>query len=225
MAIPYIGKLFESSSTADPREHTVGIDCKAGSLVCIALGGKRSGTALDLAANPTDSKGNEWHRVTAPSATQFAGVAYSRLTNPLQTGDTITLDWNGTPSKMWASAHNFEGAADTPTDYGYSAGSSDTWGVTLDVAGSDWLTFGALILPNEYAVVDTPINSSIERDDNAAASVAPWCACFSRNGTTGSTHTIGSSGADVPYKIVGVSFPFLALPTAPARAVPGLLGV
>lgn len=224
MAISYIGKLFESSSVAAPRTHSVGLACKAGSLVCIAVAGKRSGSALNVASQPTDSKGNEWHYATSPSSTQFAGVLYSRLTNPLQSGDTITIDWNGAPSVMWASAHNFEGASGAPTDYDVSSGTSTTWGVTLNVSGSDWLTFASLILPNEYAVSDTPINSSIERDDNNATSVAPWCSCFSRNGTSGSTHTIGSSGVSVGYKIVGVSFPFLAMP-AGGRMTGSLIGI
>lgn len=224
MAITYIGKLFESSSTSDPRTHTVGLACKAGSLVCIAVAGKRSGASLNVAGVPTDSKGNKWHYATSPSSTAFAGVLYCRLTNPLSTSDTITIDWNGTPSMLWASAHNFEGAGGTPTDYDSSSGTSTTWGSTVNVTGSDWLTFGTLILPNEYAVSDTPINSSIERDDNNATTVAPWCACFSRNGTTGSTHTIGSSGASVYYKMFGISFPYLAMP-AGGRMTGSLIGI
>lgn len=225
MAISYIGKVFESASIADPRTHSVGLACKAGSLVCIAVAGKRSGAALALAGAPTDSKGNEWHYATNPSSTAFAGVLYCRLTNPLATSDTIRIDWNGTPSHMWASAHNFEGASGTPTDYGVSSGTATTWGTTVSVTGSDWLTFGTLILPNEYAVSDTPINSSLERDNNNATTVAPWCSCFSRNGTTGSTHTIGSSGVSVYYKVFGISFPFEAMPSGGRNNFAGFFGV
>lgn len=223
MAISYIGKLFESESVADPKAHTLGAACKAGSLIAIALGGTRSGSNLDI-TSITDSKGNTWDWFTSPSTNGFCGVAWCRLAVPMGTSDTITINWNGTPTKAWVSAHNFEGAAGTPTHENSATGTSTTWGVTLNVTGTDWLTFASMNLPNEFAVSSTPINSSLSRDSrDSGSSNAPWCEAFSRNGTTGSTHTIGSSGVSVPYRIVGVSFPFEALPTS--RGAFGLIGV
>lgn len=214
MAITDAGKLFESESVTDPKAHTLGAACKAGSLIAIALAGTRSGANLDL-TGIIDSQGNTWDWRTYPSTNGFCGVAWCRIPVPMTTTDTITINWNGTPVKAWVSAHNFEGAAGVPTHEATATGDGATWGVTLTVTGSDWLTFASMNLPYEFDVVSTPINSSISqdtRDSGGAGGNAPWCEAFSRNGTTGTTHTIGSSGASVPFRIVGVSFPFEALP-------------
>ena len=212
MAITDAGKLFESTVTTDPKTHTLGAACKAGSLICIALGGSRSGSNLDI-SSITDSKGNTWSWKPYPSTNGFCGVAWCRIAVPMTTSDTITVNWNGTPTKAWVSAHNFENASGTPTHELSAIGESATCSVTLNVTGSDWLTFAACNLPYEYGVTMTPINSSISQDDNAASSAAPWCEAFSRNGTTGSTHQIGATiPVSVPWRIVGVSFPYEALP-------------
>jgi hypothetical protein len=100
----------------------------------------------------------------------------------------------------------------------FASGTGSTASVTLDVTGSDWLTFAAIMLPDDFGVTATPLNSALSRDDNGHASSSPWAECFSRNGTVGSTHTIGASFvASLQYAIAGVSFPAEAL-SAPAVA-------
>lgn len=225
MAITDVGKLYETTSTANPRQNTLGQTLKAGTLICLALGGTRSGSNLDVSAI-TDSKGNAWDWETWPCSYCFTGVAWTRIAEAMGTSDWIKVQWNGTPSKAWISAHAFEGASGTPTDRDVQIGTSSTVAVTLSVAGSDWLTFASCNLPYDYGVTMTPINSSVSQDDNAAASAAPWCECFSRNGTSGSTHQIGATTViSLAYKIAGVSFPFEAMPAPASRVIGGVIGV
>jgi len=146
----------------------------------------------------------------------------------MTTADTIAIDWNGMPTHSWVSAHGFEGAAGVPTAEGSNSGFSSTASKTLNVAGSDWLTFAAVNAPYENGVTMTPINSSISQDDNAAATESPWCEAFSRNGTTGTTHAIGGTFViSVQWAIVGVSFPFEAIgpPAGVGRVSGGVLGI
>lgn len=225
MAIVDAGKLFESESLGKTVAHSLGFGIDAGTLICMALDGKRSGAGL-APASISDTKGNTWHWLMIVSSSRACGVAYCRVASAMSTADKVTVDWNGTPSYAWKSAHAFEGASGVPTEITNASGFGSVASVTLDVSGSDWLTFATIMLPDDFGVTATPLNSSISQDNNAHSSVAPWAECFSRNGTTGSTHTIGASFvASLQYAIVGVSFPFLAMPTSPARAVPGLIGV
>lgn len=228
MAITDQGKLFESTLTTNPKAHTLGQAVPAGSLICIALAGQRSSSGLNIAAI-TDSKGGgawDW-KASIASTSSFCAVAWKRTTLAMSTSDTITVQWNGTPTKAWASAHAFTNASGTPTHEASNFATSSTVSVTLTVTGSDWLTFGCCNLPYEFGVTMTPINSSVSQDDNGASSSGPWCEAFSRNGTTGTTHTIGATVVtSVVWRMVAVSFPFLAAPTSPAgRGQPFLIGV
>ena len=223
MAITDAGKLFESQSTARVATHTLGQAVKAGSLIVIGLGGVRNGSILNL-ASISDTRGNAWQWEMFSSSYRAAGIAWCRTQAPMTTGDRITVTWNGTPSYAWKSGHAFEGASANPTDRDTRNGSSSSPSVSLGVSGSDWLTVACMCLPYEYAVSATPLNSSTSQDDNGATSSAPWIELFSRNGTSGSTHTIGGSiGISVPYAIAGVSFPFEAMPAG--KAVGALIGV
>lgn len=227
MAITYGAKLFESESTSRVVAHPLTAAVKAGALICIALAGKRSGAYLNV-SSIKDSKGHVWDWKMFQSEFRACGVAWCRTPVAMTTADTITVSWNGTPTYAWKSAHSFEGAAGSPTDEKSGSGSGSTASVTLDVTGSDWLTFASLILPDEFGVTATPLNSSTSRDTNGHSSSTPWCECFSRNGTSGSTHTIGASlPVSTQYGIVGVSFPYEALtaPASTARAFAFLGGV
>lgn len=224
MAITDVGKLFESTSTTDPKTHTIGVALKAGSLICIALGGTRSGSNLDI-SSISDSGGNTWDWRSNPSTTAFSAVAWARINAPLGTSDTVTINWNGTPSKAWVSAHGFENASGTPTDESTGSGFSSTASRTLTVTGSDWLAFGTMSLPSDFGVTVTPINSGTSQDDNNASSAAPWCECISRNGTTGSTYAVGGSFiTSLSWRMAAVSFPYEALPTG-GQGQPFLIGV
>lgn len=213
MAINYGAKLFESTSTQRTVAHTLGSVVKAGSLICIALAGKRSGAYLNV-SSIRDSKGNTWEWETAQSEYRACGVAWTRTSVAMTTADTITVTWNGTPSYAWKSAHSFEGASAAETEKDHAFGSSSTASITLDVTGSDWLTFAVVMAPYADAPSLTPLNSSTSRDTNGASS-RPWAECFSRNGTSGSTHTAGASGVTGgSWAITGVSFPYLAMPVS-----------
>jgi len=227
MAITDNGKLFESTSTSDPRTHTLTTSVPAGALIVLYLGGTRSGSNLDL-VGVTDSKGNVWQKKTRPSTISFCGIAWTRTGSPMVSGDTITVNWNGTPSKAWVSAHAFLGASSTSTDTGTGSATSSTASETLTVDGSDWLTVASVNAPYEYGVTMTPINSSISQDDNGAATAAPWCEAFSRNGTTGTTHAIGGTFVvSLPWAIAAVSFPAEAIspPAGVGRVRGGVIGV
>lgn len=219
MAIPDAGKQFEVEYvTTDPKTMSFTSAIKAGSLVVVFMGGKRSGAAQSV-TNVTDSKGNTYQVIQNPSTTQFAAIAWTRTDQPLGTSDTITVNLAGAPSYAWLSCHVFEGASKTPTDTEVATGFDDVISRPLSVTGSDWLTLAVIMLPNDFGVTATPLNSSVSQDDNARASSSPWIECFSRNGTTGSTHTIGASIAvDVTYTICAVSFPFQALPAGRGSA-------
>ena len=213
MAIPDAGKQWENEwSGSDPIRKNFTAAVKAGSLVVVYLGGRRSAAALAI-SQITDSKGNVYQYKEVRSTTRFAAIAWTRTDQPIGTSDYIDVDLSGGPGYAWASCHVFEGASETPTDTDSASGTSSTISRTLTVAGSDWLTVAVIMLPNEYGVTLTPLNSSISQDDNANASSSPWIEAFSRNGTTGSTHTTGATAvASVVYSIVAVSFPFQALP-------------
>jgi hypothetical protein len=62
MAISYGGQLFESTSTVQMNAKALGSTIAAGSLIAVIVGGKRSGTALNVNA-VTDSHGHTWSKV------------------------------------------------------------------------------------------------------------------------------------------------------------------
>jgi hypothetical protein len=214
MAITHVGKLFENSSTAQSQQINLGQTVKAGTLICIALCGRR-GSPLDVAAI-TDSKGNSWSWIFRSSVDRGMGVAWCRTPSAMTTSDWIRVQWNGTPSHAWKSAHAFEGAGGTPTGTALAVSSTNTTTAVANVpvTGSDWLTFASVILPYEFGISrQAGANSSTLRDDNAAASSAPWCECASRNGTTGSSHSPGVVYAvPIYWGCAAVSFPFEAMP-------------
>lgn len=226
MAITYGAKLFESTATTDPNTQTVGTAVLAGRLVVLALCGMRSGTSLNI-ASISDSQGNTWDWVFRPSTDRALGLAWSRLNVPLGTSDTITVDWNGTPSAVWYEAHSYSNADGTPIDEGYSVSSSDssTASHTVAVSGSDFLVCCVVMTPYDYGLgAATALNSMTERDDNNATSVAPWCEYLDRNYTTGSTFQAGLSlGSALYWGAAAVSFPYLAVPAS--RGSNSLMGV
>ncbi len=228
MAIPYGTKLFETTTVFNPRTALVGSVIPAGTLIVLALGGTRSGSLLDI-TSVTDSAGNTWSWKVFASSISLAGVAWTRTNSTMAATASISVKWNGMPTKSWISAHTFTGASGTATDSKTNTGTSSTGSVTLSVSGSDWLTFGVITTPYDYGVTITPINSSLSRDDNAANTEAPWAEAFSRNGTTGSTHTLGGTFViSLPWRAAGVSFPFQSSAGPPAgvtRSGSGVIGV
>jgi hypothetical protein len=211
MAITYGAKLFESESTVRSGAHVLGSSVAAGTLICVALAGKRSGGALSVSAI-SDSEGNAWEWKLYPSTYRTAGVAWCRTAVAMNTSDYVVIEWNGTPTYAWKSAHSFTGASGAATVEASVAGTGSTASLAVDVAGSDWLTFATIMLPDDYAVTATPLNSMLSRDDNGNTTSAPWAECFSRNGTVGTTHTTGASFvSSVVYAIASVSFPSMAL--------------
>jgi hypothetical protein len=225
MAINYGAKLFESEVTTKTTNHFLTAAVKAGSLICIALVGKRSGAYLNI-ASIYDFFGNIWDWRIFQSQFRTAAVAWTRTSAAMPAGSGIGITWNGTPTYAWKSAHSFEGASGTPTDEQTGNGSGSSAAVSLSVAGSDWLTFGVVMLPDATSGGLTPLKSGISRDDNGHSGTTPWAECFSRNGTSGSSHTIGASLPSAQqWGFAGVSFPFLAMPASPARVVPGLIGI
>lgn len=225
MAITDAGKLFESEVKTKSTNHTLGLAIKEGTLICIALAGKRSGAYLNV-SSITDSAGNVWDWRMFQSQYRAAGVAWCRVASAMSTSDFVTVNWNGTPTYAWKSAHAFLNASGTPTDEDTNNGNSSTASVALSVTGSDWLAFGVVILPDATSGGLTILNSGISQDDNAHSGTTPWAECFSRNGTTGSTYTAGATlPSSQQWGAVAVSFPYLAMPASPVRSVPGVVGI
>lgn len=212
MAIPYGAKLFESEATSRVTAHPLGAAVKAGSLLCIAVAGKRPGAYLNL-ASIGDTRGNRWAWRMFQSEFRAVGVAYCRTDVPMSASDRITVSWNGTPSYAWKSAHSFEGAGADPLGTDTNSGTSGTASEAVAVAGSDWLVFGAVMLPNAGSGGLTLLNSAVSRDDNGHSGPTPWAECFSRNGSGGGSYT---GGATLPgtqqWGVCVVSFPALAMP-------------
>ncbi len=217
MAINDAGKQWEDSwSGTDPKSFNFTAAVKAGALIVIYMEGRRSAAALGI-SKISDSKGNVYQYEQIKSTTKFAAIAWTRTDQPIGVSDQITVDMSGGPGYLWASCHVFEGADDVPTARANYSGTGSTISRTLAVAGSDWLTLAVICLPNRSTVTTTPLNSSISQDDNSGT--APYGEGLSRNGTTGSTHTIGVSVTDsTTYSIVAVSFPYKALPGGRATA-------
>lgn len=214
MAITDAGKQFEDAwSGTDPKTFAVTAAIKAGSIVAIYFGGRRSAAALSL-TSVTDTKGNVYQIRQNPSSTRFAAIAWTRTTQAMGTADRITANLSGGPGYCWASGHVFEGASDVPIATVVGWANSSNVQATVAVTGSDWLTLGVFILPYEASATITPVNSSVSQDDCGNVSSTPWIEGFSRNGTTGTTHTIGGTvTSPVLYAAVAISLPALALPS------------
>lgn len=225
MAITYGAKLFETESTAKGHTPALTSAVKAGSLICIALTGKRSGAYLNL-SSITDSRGNVWDWRIFQSQIRTCAVAWTRTSAAMSIGDGISINWNATPTYAWKSAHSFEGASGTPIDQATASGTGTSASASVSVSGSDWLTFAAVMLADATSGGLTPLNSGLSRDDNGHSGTTPWAECFSRNGTSGSSYVAGATlPASQQWAVCAVSFPFLAMPASPARAVPGLIGI
>ena len=225
MAINYGAKLFETESTAKSHTPAITSAVKAGALVVLCMNGKRSGANLNI-SSILDTNGNVWDWRIFQSQFRTAAVAWTRTSAAMPIGSGIGITWNGTPTYAWKSAHSFEGASGTPIDEVTASGNSGTASVNVGVSGSDWLVVSTLILPDATAGGITILNSGVSRDDNAHSGSTPWTECWSRNGTTGTVYTAGATlPSSQTWGICAVSFPFLAMPASPARAVPGLIGI
>lgn len=206
MAIAYLNKLFESTTNSDPTTVVLTNAVPADSLILMAITAKRSGASPSI-VSITDSQGNTWDWTRLSTSTSMVAVAWCRTPVAMSTSDTVTVDFNGALTDKWVSGHAFDNASGTPTDEQVDAASSSlTPQLTLAVTGSDWLTFAAFYLINvSGGYTFTPVNSSLSRD----TTTLDQAECFSRNGTTGTTHTIGATLAYYATWLgAGVSFPF-----------------
>lgn len=226
MAIPYGGQLFESTSTAGVNKIFLGSSLAAGSLIVIAAGGKRSGSALRLVA-VTDSKGQSWGEVAYSSTYRSNAIAHCRVSSEMSTSDWVTIWWNGTPSSAWITGHYFTGASGTAHDSNTgSGGPSATASATVDVPSGEYLVVTAINLAYDFGVTTTPLNSMTERDVyNASPQQREF---LSRNTSGGSTFQGGTAlSPSVYWSAVTVSFAAEALsaPPAGARVVGGIVGI
>lgn len=205
MAINYLAQLVESTSLTNPGVVALTSGCPAGSLVVVALTCKRSG-AVGNVNSVVDSTGNVYTLVEGGWTSNGRPViAYVRTSVALTTSHTITVTWNGALTDAWISAHAFDNAAGTAHDTSVNQATSAAFQVVVDVTGSDWLTFGVFYCPTVSSdPVVTPVNSSLSRDETTDY----FAECFSRNGTTGTTHTIGGT-VSVGRAWTGVAASFL----------------
>lgn len=225
MAIAYGAKLFESEGTSKTTVHTFGASVKAGALIVVMVTGKRPGAYHNI-SSVTDSKGNTYQWRMFESEFRACGIAWTRTAAAMTTADSITFSWNGTPTYSWKSAHTFEGASGSATATATASGTGTTASTSVAVTGSDWLVCGVVMLPNATSGGLTILNSGISRDNNAHSGTTPWAEGWSRNGSTGSTYTAGATlPTSQQWAVCAVSWPFLAMPASPARAVPALIGI
>jgi hypothetical protein len=222
MAIPYVGKLFESTAATQFQTMYLTTSIKAGTLICIAMCGRRSSTALNI-SSVADAKGNSWNWIFRSSTDRGMGVAWTRTKSAMTTSDWITTTWNGTPSASWRSAHAYENASGNHNSSALTISSSNTAtaSATVSVTGSDWLVFASVILPYDYGIAgQVGINSGILRDDNGNTSIAPWAECVSRNGTTGSSYQAGIAYAvPIYWGAAAVAFPYEAMPSGRSMVI------
>jgi hypothetical protein len=220
MAISYGGQLFESTSTVQMNAKALGSTIPAGALIAVIVGGKRSGTALNVNA-VTDSHGHTWSKVIYPSTYRCIGIAYTRVTSTMDTSDWVRVWWNGTPSTCWITGHYFTNASGTATDSATAAssGPSATASATVDVPGTEYLVLTAVNLAYDFGVTTTPLNSMTERD---TYTTSPQQREFlSRNTSGGSTFQGGTAlSPSVYWSAVSVSFAAES-PSAPPPPPPG----
>lgn len=229
MAITYGGKLAESTTASTTVTINVDQDVPSGSLVVVAFGGRSTATfsASSVKYGTTDFTLHQRSDSTSLPAPQCIGLAYLRTGSMIPTGGSLVMTWNRAPSVSWVAAHAFEGAGGTAHDTGSASGTGTSWVAEVDVTGSDWLSLASVSLPFDFSVSASGANSCILRDNNDADSLAkrPWMLLASRNGTTGSTHSPGATGASVPFYAVSVSFPYEAMPTGGGGQNSGLWAV
>lgn len=101
MAIAYLGALAASSSKTAGTQIliTLTAGCAAGSKVFVLVGADPG----FLNSGRTDTRGNTWNQVTPAGGTANSVYCiYSDITTALQTGDVITLTFNGSiTAKAW----------------------------------------------------------------------------------------------------------------------------
>jgi len=212
MAINYLNKLFESTVVADPKTIAFGVAVPANSLVIVGFTARRA-AGVPGVTSVSDSKGNTYTTYNINSATtNRIGVTYCRTSVALSTSDTFTLDWSvSSIDSMWISGHAFDNVLLPRHSQAYNGiwdGGGDNPQITVAVTGSDWLTF-ACFKSDEDTI--TPVNSSLSRDDNDVGTGSSEV--FSRNGTTGTTHTIGGTHAVTGRYWAGVAVSFIVDPS------------
>jgi hypothetical protein len=227
MAIPYGAQVFESTSTASLQLASLTTTVPAGSLIVVAMGGKRSGSMLDV-VGLTDSRGQSWSQKTYPSTVRCMALAWCRTSSTMTTSDWVRWRWNGTPSTCWITGHYFTNASGTAYDSATngSSGPTATASATVDVPGTEYLVLTAINLTYDYGVTTTPLNSMTERD---TYTTSPQQREFlSRNTSGGATFEGGTSLSPAAYwSAVSVSFTAegAAAPPAGATVLGGIVGV
>jgi hypothetical protein len=219
MAINYLGKVAESTTTGDPKTVTSLLTMPAGTLIICALTARRSGAPPGV-TSVTDTKGHVYTKSTIAGSICLAGLAWTRTTVPMTTSDQITVDWNGTLTVSWVSIHAFDNAAGVATDTDANASFDATPTSLLTVPGSDWLTFGTFYFPNGAPTV-TPVDSSVSRDTGSNSE------CFSRNGLVAlGTHLIGGTTASShTHYYSAASFAFQSSGSGNPRGQKTVIGV
>lgn len=213
MAIDYINKSFESTSTAATKTTAMGISAKAGSLIVLFVGGQASGT-LSL-SSVSDTKGGAWNIVNNSGSTMVA-IAWKRTSVAMTPSDTITRVLNKSGGSIWMSCHVFEKAGSTLIDYVSSNATSTQAYVTPTVTGSDWLALSIAYFPSSASMTTTDVDSSVSRDDSGAAN--PYSEVWSCNGTSGTSTRIGATIASSKYRrMIGITLPFQAMPGSGGR--------
>ena len=213
MAIDYINKSFESTSTAATKTTAMGISAKAGSLIVLFVGGQASGT-LSL-SSVSDTKGGSWQIVNNSGSTMTA-IAWKRTSVAMTTSDTITRVLNKSGGSIWMSCHVFEKAGSTAIDTQVQSGTSAAAYLTPNVSGSDWLALSMAYWTSSTQMTTTEVDSSVNRDDSGSTG-SPYAECWSKNGT-GSSVQIGATTAAFKYrKMAAITLPFLAMPGSGGR--------
>ncbi len=137
MAINYGAKLFETESLSKAHTPPILSAARAGSLLVMALAGKRSGAYLNI-ASIVDTNGNIWDWKIYQSSFRTVAIAWARTTEAMPIGSGVGITWNGAPSYAWKSCHSFEGASAVPIDEQAAGSTGRTASVSLNVSGSDW---------------------------------------------------------------------------------------
>lgn len=222
MAINYLAKLCESASMTNPCVVPLTAGCAANSMVLVALAKRTSGSG---GVTVVDSSGNTYTVVVGLSNNLGrAFVAYCRTPVALTTSHTLTVTWGSAGTDAWISAHAYDNVFGTAHYTVSTAGTGASPQAIVEVTGSDWLAFGTLYFPTQTSLTVTPVSSNLSRDDTTSSDAE----CFSRNGTSGTTHTVGGT---IPSATQwsGAAASFLVDPSGSGsgnkRGQPTLIGV
>jgi hypothetical protein len=163
MAHAVLGEVSASTyNTTQDKTIPITVAVPAGSiLVAISMGYGSDGT-IDL-SSISDSKSHTWDTVKRSAATpsRFAMMSWTRITNPLTTSDTVTIDMTGTFTRSWAILRAYAGLGDQEMDTDSAVGTNSPAATPALTHSGDGRAIAAVFWPSEDLALDYWENSFV----------------------------------------------------------------